>query len=298
MNAGSPDLAAYARAVAPHVDRLAIAVHKHVRPAGRALVQEFGLRHPGVLVDARATLLAGPIALDDLAAIERYVPRDELAAALEEHVGQGLLTHEVGTGGRYVATPRGRDFLRRLTAAQGETITALWAARAAALPVLVATATRAADHAAAILPRAAYPAFHGQDAAPDPAGATPAHLLLTRLTTLRYLRADAHAAAWRSRGLDAAQGAVFTALWRARTPLTTDEARGLVSNGDAADRVLETLHERGLTAQEAGGWRISAAGRALRDAIERDTDRGAAPPFVTLAPPERTAFLTGLERLA
>jgi len=204
LNAVSPDLAAYARAVAPHVDRLAMAVHKHVRPAGRALVQEFGLRHPGVLVDARVILLAGPIALDDLAAIERYASRDELIAALEEHVGQGLLAREVcghNVGGRYVATPRGRDFLLRLTAAQGETITNLWAARAATLPTLVATATRAADHAAAILPRAAYPAFHGQDAAPDPAGATPAHLLLTRLTTLRYLRADAHAAAWRSRGL-------------------------------------------------------------------------------------------------
>jgi hypothetical protein len=36
--------------------------------------------------------------------------------------------------------------------------------------------------------------------APDPPQPSPAHVLLTRLTTLRYLRADAHAAAWAAHG--------------------------------------------------------------------------------------------------
>jgi hypothetical protein len=35
-------LADYARDVAPHIDRLAIAVHRHASPAGRAVIQSYG----------------------------------------------------------------------------------------------------------------------------------------------------------------------------------------------------------------------------------------------------------------
>jgi hypothetical protein len=101
----------------------------------------------------------------------------------------------------FALTHRGRELLERLTAMQGETITKLWADHARSLPMLIDATSRVTGAAGRELPRARYPAFNLMHAAPDPPAATPAHLLLTRLTTLRYLRADAHAAAWFDRGL-------------------------------------------------------------------------------------------------
>jgi hypothetical protein len=149
-------------------------------------------------------LLGGPISVEDLATIERYAPRDELQSALSEHIEQGMLAR---TADRYALTPRGRELLERLSAMQGETITTLWAEHALRLPMLIEATSRVAAHAAGTLPTRRYPAFHLMYAAPDPDHATPAHLLMTRLTTLRYLRADAHAAAWADRGLIAPHAA-------------------------------------------------------------------------------------------
>ncbi len=190
-------LAEFAREVAPHIDRLAIAVHRHASPAGRAVIRSYGLPNAGVLIDVRALLLGGPITFDDLATIERYAPRDGLQTALDEHVRQGMLAH---VSNRYRLTARGRELLERLTVIQGETITILWADSTAGLPMLIDATTRVIA-AATSLPRERYPAFTLMHAAPDPPAATAAHRVLTRLTTLRYLRADAHAAAWSDRGL-------------------------------------------------------------------------------------------------
>lgn len=191
------DLSAFARDVAPHIDRLAIAVHQHARPAGRALISSYGLPNAGVLIDVRALLLDGPITLEELATIERYAARDRLHATLDEHVCQGMLQHT--DSGRYALTGRGQALLSQLTTMQGQTITSLWSAHASQLPTLVGATTRAID-AAGALPNQRYPAFYLMRNAPDPPQPSPAHLLLTRLTTLRYLRADAHAAAWAAHG--------------------------------------------------------------------------------------------------
>ncbi|HEY3063053.1 MAG TPA: hypothetical protein VGL99_29110 [Chloroflexota bacterium] len=63
-------LTEYARDIAPHVDRLATAVHRHAGPDGRAVIQSYGLPNAGVLIDVRALLLGGPISFDDLATID------------------------------------------------------------------------------------------------------------------------------------------------------------------------------------------------------------------------------------
>lgn len=291
MDDAAPNLVAYASAIAPHIDRLALVVHRYARPAAAALLREVGLPNAGILVDARALLLAGAITLEDLAILERYAPRDGLATALEEHVRQGLLERdEASEVPLYVCTMRGRDLLLRLTDLQGEAMTALWAVHEQGLGALASLATRVSDHAAATLPLDRYPAFRGQHAAPAPLGATPAHLLLIRLTTLRYLRADAHAAAWQAHGLDAAQAGALTALWRADRPLGLDDLYQVTA-------ALDALREHGLVEQADGSWRITAGGRALRDAIEDATNRGAAPPFAILDEQERADFVAGLEAL-
>lgn len=293
------DEIAYARAIAPHVDRLAIAVHRYGRPAGVALLSEYGLSDAGILVDARAILLAGPVTVDDVAIIERYAPRAGLATALEDHVRQGLLEREdTAEQTLYSSTMRGRELLLRLTELQGESITALWAVSAGALPGLAATATSVTDYASATLPLDRYPAFRGQHAAPAPLGATPAHLLLTRLTTLRYLRADAHALALAAHGITPAEAAILTGLWRAEDPGAATDTQSIADDGKDA---RHTLSERGLIARVNRGdgdrWRITAAGVILRDQIEEETDRAAAPPFAVLDERDRAAFLSGLEKL-
>ena len=209
---------------------------------------------------------------------------------------QGLLERdEASETPLYACTLRGRDLLLRLTALQGEAITTLWAAHEASLGALASLATRVSDNAAATLPLDRYPAFRGQHAAPAPLGATPAHLLLTRLTTLRYLRADAHALAWQAQGLDAAHAGALTALWRAREPLSANDLTGL--GNDVSSTALAALRDRGLAGENKGVWRLSRQGRTLRDAIEVATNRAAAPPFAILDDQERIAFLAGLERL-
>jgi hypothetical protein len=123
-----------------------------------------------------------------------------------------------------------------------------------------------------------------QHVAPDPPDATPAHALLSRLTTLRYLRADAHAAAWSTRGLDAAQVGVLTALWRAAA-------------ADHDGDILEQLLRRGLVARDGARWYLTDEGRAVRDTIESDTDERAAPPWAALDPEERRRLIDSLARL-
>lgn len=283
------DLVSYARAVAPHIDRLAIAVHRHGQPAVLALLQEFGLGRAGVLIDACPLLLAGPITLGDLAVIDRYAPREDLSSGLEQQVDQEILTRDETTETPlYGSTTRGRDLLLRLTDLQGATVTALWAVHDDLLPGLASTATWVTDRAAT-LPLDLYPAFRRLHAAPTQLGAAPAHLLLTRLTALRYLRADAHALALAAERLDPTQAGVFTALWT--------RAAGAHDDLAAPDHALEALQSRGLIQRTGGRWSISVAGRVLRDAIEEETDRATAPPFGTLAAADRAAFLQGLATL-
>lgn len=298
MNGVPDELVQYARDIAPHIDRLAIAVHRHGRPAGMALMREFGLPNAGILVDARPMLLAGPITLDDLAAAERFASRESLAVALEEHVRQGLLERDdADSTPAYSSTSHGRDLLLRLTELQGQTITALWAVHAALLPALASFATYVVDYAAATLSLDRYPAFRTQHAAPAPLGATPAHLLLTRLTTLRYLRADAHALALAAHSLDSAQAHALARLWRATEPLRLAD---IFQNGDPEIKraALQNLRDRGLANTDGEEWRISAAGRTRRDAIEEQTNRLAAPPFAALDADDRAAFLHGLAALS
>jgi hypothetical protein len=295
----SDDLIAYAREIAPHIDRLTIAVHKHGRPAGRALFEEFGLPGGGILIDARPILLAGPITLDDLATIERFARREDLSAALDEHVRQGMLSRDDETEAAvYSTTARGQDLLLRLTDLHARTIAALWAVYGELLAGLATPATLMTDYAATALPLERYPAFRLQHAAPVPLGAPPAYVLLLRLTALRYLRADAHATALAAHQLDATQATTLTLLWRAAAPLAAEEITpGHHIGSEALDGALAALGRRGLVHEQHRRWLPTAEGRAARDEIELDTNRRAAPAYAALDVAERAAFLAGLRAL-
>lgn len=291
-------LDAYAQSIAPHIDRLAIAVHRYARPATRRLLGEFGLRDAGLLVDLRSVLLAEPVTLDDVAVVDRYMPRAALAVALDAHVRQDLLWRDgAARPVAYACTTRGRDLLLRLTTLQSETIGVLWAIHAAALPSLVALATDVTDYAAATLPLDAYPAFRLWHAAPVPLGAATAYVLLERVTALRYLRADAHAHALALQSLDAPQGHALSTLWHAEEPRAAADAGAPRYDAATVEPSLAALCERGLVEAIRDRWCISAAGSALREAIEAETDHGAAAAFAVLNAADRDRFLHGLAQL-
>lgn len=301
MDRVSDALAAYARAVAPHVDRLADATRREGAPA--ALLRDAGLTQADTLIAARGVLLSGPLGPDDLLMLDRSTRPEALATALDEYVRRGLIVPldggEMGEIPFYAPTLRGRDLLLRLTARQGAAVTALWAPHDALLPALASIATRVVGDAAATLPLAAYPAFRLQQAAPAPLGATPAHLLLTRLVALRTLRADATTAVWRAHGLDAVQARALTAVCCAAGSLARHEPHGAGhdADADADESALAALHSRRLVGRENGHWHITAPGRTLHASIEQEIDARAAHPFAAVEAPERAVFLLGLKRL-
>jgi hypothetical protein len=162
-------------------------------------------------------------------------------AELDRLVAAGAL-YRTGDG-RYAVTPAHRPLLLAMQAAQGAAADELWAPAAGQVSALLPLA----DRLVAAAWETAGTAFALLAGAPDPDGATPAHLLLTRVTALRYHRADAHAAAWSAAGLTAAQVVTLTG--------------------------------------------------PPREAVERDTNLRAAPPYGLLTAAERAAWLAGLRAL-
>ncbi len=290
----SDEIAAYARAIAPQVERL---VHAGW-PAARALLPALEPPHDAILIAVSGPLLAGAITLDDLVALERDAPRATLAAALEEYARRGLVARAgVGEETSYAPTMRGRDLLLRVTAQQGAAVTALWAPCGDILPDLVSIATRVVGVAAATLPLTAYPAFRVQQAVPDPLGAPLARLLIARLAALRALRADVTAAVWGAHGFDAAQARALVDVCCAASQRLHAEDAGVGHDEDDPAGALATLHSRRLVGRESGQWHITASGRTLHASIEQEIDERAAQPFAAVEAPARAVFLRGLKRL-
>lgn len=289
----SDEIAAYARAIAPQVERLV----RTGRSTAPAFLPALEPPHDAILIAASDPLLAGSITLDDLAALERRVPRATLAAALREYARRGLVARaDVAGETSYASTMRGQDLLLRVTAQQGATVTALWAPYDDILPALVSIATRVVG-AAATLPLAAYPAFRLQQAAPVPLDAPLARLLVARLAALRALRADVTTAVWRAHDFDAAQARALVDVCCAASQRPHAEDAGVGHDEDGPAGALAALHSRRLVGRESGQWHITAPGRTLHASIEQEIDERAAQPFAAVEAPERAAFLLGLKRL-
>jgi hypothetical protein len=274
----------YAAALAPEVDRLFIAGHAAARPRARALIQELMPLTLGPMMDLRKLLLSRRgMTLEEAMALERYVVPEQLAGALQERVRDGLLRER---NGRYVPTDRGREALLLLTDSQLQAITDLWREAGGALSEAADLAGKAIAGAAGIVAAEEYGAFNAERAGFLPESITPAYLLWSHLATLRYLRADAHALAWRELGLDAAQVGVFTALWK-----------GEPAADHATQDAVTSLIRRGWVAEAEGQLQLSPEGTAHRDLIEWKTNLYATPPLLVLTENERARFMTLLHRL-
>lgn len=193
----------YAALIAPVIDRVFVGVVNGVVPAkgGRDLVNRYGGRPVGVLVE-----FAGPLAHPDgcvtaegYAAVLRYRDLARGWSTLEAAADAGLI--EIHSDGSFRATDTGRKFLAEDWAVKTAATEELWRGHedrvvrtAEALGRLLAGAERSGG-----------PSFAAMAPAYEPDDAKSGVLLLTRLGTLRYHRADAHASAWAAAGLDAAE---------------------------------------------------------------------------------------------
>jgi hypothetical protein len=191
----------FAALVAPAVDRVFVTGIRAALDGGRELVDRYGgARAVGYLVDLRNPLAAGrTVTRDGLAGVYRYSDPAAVDRTVQGSVDHGLLARTPDGG--LAATERGREFLRELSALLARALAERWQGHDGTVERLNRSLARVLADAAAT----AGAAWAVQAPPHEPAGTPPPVLLLNRLSTLRYHRADAHAAAWREAGLTAAE---------------------------------------------------------------------------------------------
>ncbi|BCJ59545.1 hypothetical protein [Micromonospora endophytica] len=209
----------HAALVAPAVDRVCIAAMQAGRDGGGAeLSQRYGgPTATGFLVELRTRLAipGGTVDGAGFAAVTRY--RDPIACRriVDRHVAYGMVHR--APDGALTATERGLAFLTELYQVHAEVTEELWAGHedrvlrlteiagrllaAASAPELAAGSAGAGHSGAGDGDGPGSGSAFAALAPPHEPDGTPAGvLLLNRLGTLRYHRADAHAAAWEAAG--------------------------------------------------------------------------------------------------
>jgi hypothetical protein len=167
---------------------------------GRELVASYGGRAVGYLIDLRNPLLAGrTVSRAGLASVYRYADPSGVEEKTQRSVDHGLLART--PDGDITATERGREFLRDLFGLHGRALEERWGTQAGPVERLNSLVSRVLAGAATT----GGAAWSVQAPPYEPEGTPPPVLLLNRLSTLRYHRADAHAAAWQAAGLTAAE---------------------------------------------------------------------------------------------
>lgn len=188
----------YARLIRPVIDR----VYVGARWAARARMEAFYAER-GVNLGYENSFFSGTLA--------RPMPADALADGLAytdgdmgRELAQGVTT--VDAEGTWHLTELGRELALFAQRATAEAAEELWSEGPSLLPGLAAV-PRLAELVGRVLAHGLAtggPAFRAMTPPYEPADASPAMLLVTRLGSLRHHRADAHRAAWRAAGLTAA----------------------------------------------------------------------------------------------
>jgi 8-oxo-dGTP pyrophosphatase MutT (NUDIX family) len=193
--------ARFAALVAPAIDRAFIDGMAVAREGGgRDVTRAHGPGAGALLVEFR-TALGRPgrtITPQEYGGITRYRDPREFRAQLAEQAALGWI--ELDEDGGFRASAKGLAFLSDLWAAQGTALDGVWTDPGVVSRLVLATGA-VLDAAVAT----GGPALRATTPIHEPPGARPTAVLLNRLGTLRYHRADAHAAAWTAAGLTAAE---------------------------------------------------------------------------------------------
>ncbi|WCN81427.1 hypothetical protein [Micromonospora sp. LH3U1] len=214
--------------LAPAVDRTFRAGMLAGRDGGGAeLSQRYGgVAASGFLVDLRTRLAApgGTVDGPAFAAITRYHDPVACQRTVDKQVAHGMLHRS--PGGALSATERGAAFLSELYQVHAEVTEELWAGHDERVSRLVAALGRLLAYALVLADEErdrGGSAFAAMAPPYEPDGTPSGVLLLNRLGTLRYHRADAHAAAWAAAGHTASSiAALPTGPERLAIELETD----------------------------------------------------------------------------
>ncbi len=250
-----------ARDAAPEIDRLVLSVNQQVGVVHgselTALARDRGLDSLELLPHFADFLLAGRLSPELAMLRMRYMPSERVLSRLEELEDKQLIERH---GSYLAATPVMRELLEELLAARSKVAADVWGDN----DDEVATATRfarevglaaSADHTVAVVHRAL----------PQPSD--PYLRLHQCLVTLRYIRQHDHAEAWLSRDLTAPAMTAMTQLWHG-------------GDVDASHDGMGRLVELGFATAEPP--ELTIEGRALRDAIEADTNHRSQATFMVL----------------
>ncbi|SCL61222.1 hypothetical protein GA0070606_3403 [Micromonospora citrea] len=204
----------FAGLVAPAIDRAFVAGMLAGRDGGGAeLSQRYGgPAATGFLLEFRTRLAAPGGTVDEagFTAVTRYRDPVECRRALDKQVAYGMIHRS--PDGELSATERGLAFLAEIWQVHAEVTEELWAGHDDRVLRLVEALGRVLAYAL-VLAEEEEPgtgaAFAAMAPPHEPDGTPPGVLLLNRLGTLRYHRADAHAAAWTAAGHTAASVAAL-----------------------------------------------------------------------------------------
>lgn len=199
----------FAGLVAPAIDRAFVAGMLAGRDGGGAeLSQRYGgPAATGFLLEFRTRLAAPGGTVDEagFAAVTRYRDPVDCRRALDKQVAYGMIHR--GPDGGLSATERGLAFLAEIWQVHAEVTEELWAGHDDRVLRLVEALGRVLTYALVLAEEEGADtgaAFAAMAPPHEPDGTPPGVLLLNRLGTLRYHRADAHAAAWTAAGHTAA----------------------------------------------------------------------------------------------
>lgn len=196
----------FAGLLAPAVDRAFVAGMLAGRDGGGAELSSRygGPAATGFLVEFRTRLAVpgGTVGGPGFAAVTRYRDPAACQRALDKQVAYGML-QRVPDGG-CCATERGLAFLRELSGVHAEVTEELWVGHDDRVARLVTALDRVLAYAVRLADGDRPGAFTTMAPPYEPDGTPPGVLLLNRLGTMRYHRADAHAAAWTAAGHTAA----------------------------------------------------------------------------------------------
>jgi hypothetical protein len=191
-----------AELAAPAITRAFVSGMAAGRRRGRQLVDGYGGSAVGYLIDLRNPLAAGrALSAAELAAVYRYDSESDRLATIAASVDGGLLDRQ--PDGAVQASERGRRFLAELFDLHAGILGERWDA------TFVDRLDPLLERLLAAASPTGGPAWAVQAPPYEPAGATPAVVLLNRLSTMRYHRADAHAASWQAAGWTAAEASAM-----------------------------------------------------------------------------------------
>ncbi|MEV4413371.1 hypothetical protein [Catellatospora sp. NPDC049609] len=186
----------YAALVRPALDRVYSAMRAAAREHTGRVVEQTGLR-PGLNISFYFGLLARPMPAAAFAAVTAYGAGD-----MSDELAQGIMA--VDEQGTWSLTGKGREFTLALQQAVADGAQEHWGRTTIATMPGLAALPRLAELLAVLLEAgraSGGPAFAAAAPVFEPAGASYALRVSTRMGALRHHRGDAHRAAWAAAGL-------------------------------------------------------------------------------------------------